>query len=429
MINAIDSEYPKYPIRKDNYYELFGFIPLSKPSKTEIEEAYKERFEYWRGISAPDKIEDKTTALTAISTARNILLRESTKSKYDEGLKETQLGKLGDIIEAAVDNNELSLEQRIHKKGRELGLTLAEVNNCIDKVLQQRPIKRVAIKPKIFISHAWEDKPLVQNLENNLRLAGVEVWVDHSGIQGGENLPILISNALEWCNVLLLVFSEAASKSRWVNLEWTSALFLDKRIIPCVLDSSSLPGILASKVYIDFRDFQNGLKKLLTALKTQTLPDMEQARLSRESLENHYAEVSQNKKNGILNLLNGNYQIAAELIKKSLALDPDDTFLNVILGVSLSNGKSLRELNNWSLAKEIHRHFSLAYDNPQTRSFATVALVALKTDYFKYNSVDDSSPFLHELLPKLPALSISSQEKDIILKLNMSEKAHAEIGF
>ncbi len=50
-------------------------------------------------------------------------------------------------------------------------------------------------KPRIFISHAWEDKPLVRRLEAELQAAGAEVWVDHVGIRGGDNLPERISEA------------------------------------------------------------------------------------------------------------------------------------------------------------------------------------------------------------------------------------------
>jgi hypothetical protein len=34
--------------------------------------------------------------------------------------------------------------------------------------------------PRIFISHAWEDKTLVRRLEKALADAGAEVWVDHA---------------------------------------------------------------------------------------------------------------------------------------------------------------------------------------------------------------------------------------------------------
>jgi len=56
-------------------------------------------------------------------------------------------------------------------------------------------------------------------LENALREAGAEVWVDHTGIRGGDNLPKQINDALDWCNTLVLVWSKAAKASHWVELD------------------------------------------------------------------------------------------------------------------------------------------------------------------------------------------------------------------
>ncbi|MGH7454917.1 MAG: toll/interleukin-1 receptor domain-containing protein [bacterium] len=127
--------------------------------------------------------------------------------------------------------------------------------------------------PRVFISHAWEDKPLVRRLETELQAAGAEVWVDHSGIRGGDNLPGRISEALKWCNMLLLVWSEAASKSHWVEIEWTNAIALRKAIIPCRMSTVPLPPILSHLAYVDFRnDINLGIAKLLHGLKlTQPL--------------------------------------------------------------------------------------------------------------------------------------------------------------
>jgi len=122
-------------------------------------------------------------------------------------------------------------------------------------------------KPRIFISHAWEDKQVVLRLEAELTAAGAEVWVDHVGIRGGDNLPERISDALEWCDTLLLLWSEAARDSYWVDLEWTNALSLKKLIIPCQLSSTGLPAILARIVHLDFRNFELGIDQLLHALK------------------------------------------------------------------------------------------------------------------------------------------------------------------
>jgi hypothetical protein len=121
--------------------------------------------------------------------------------------------------------------------------------------------------PRIFISSTWEDKALARRLEAELMAAGAEVWSDQSGIRLGESFPKQINAALEWCNVLLLIWSEAASKSHWVNLEWESAIHLQKRIIPCLLDNSPLPLILTRFVYMDFRNIDQGITQLLHALK------------------------------------------------------------------------------------------------------------------------------------------------------------------
>ncbi|NUO80080.1 TIR domain-containing protein [candidate division KSB1 bacterium] len=122
-------------------------------------------------------------------------------------------------------------------------------------------------QPKIFISHAWQDKPLVRRLEKELQAAGAEVWVDHEGIRGGDNLPERISDALKWCNTLLLLWSKAASTSDWVEMEWSNAVSLKKAIIPCRLDNTELPAILAHKAWVGFSDVETGLAQLLQALR------------------------------------------------------------------------------------------------------------------------------------------------------------------
>jgi len=120
--------------------------------------------------------------------------------------------------------------------------------------------------PRLFISHAWEDKTLVQRLEARLMATGAEIWVDHSEIRVGDNLPIRISKALEWCNTLLLLWSDAASRSQWVEREWASAFSSEKVIIPCLLDNTQLPGLLKSNVCLDFRNIEQGVVQLLEAL-------------------------------------------------------------------------------------------------------------------------------------------------------------------
>ncbi len=125
------------------------------------------------------------------------------------------------------------------------------------------------VPSKIFISHAWEDKALVRRLEDELKAAGAEVWVDHSGVRGGDNLPKRISDALEWCDTVLLIWSEAAKQSHWVELEWTNGISLKKTIIPCLLSQVQLPGMLVNRLYVDFRNLDQGLAGLLRTLQLE----------------------------------------------------------------------------------------------------------------------------------------------------------------
>jgi len=127
--------------------------------------------------------------------------------------------------------------------------------------------------PRVFISHTWEekDKTLTHILENALSAAGAEVWVDHAGIRGGDNLPKQINDALDWCNTLVLVWSKAAKASHWVELEWSNAISLQKRIIPCPHDGTPIPPILAHKAYVNFANEAEGLRQLLAALQLQSL--------------------------------------------------------------------------------------------------------------------------------------------------------------
>jgi hypothetical protein len=126
--------------------------------------------------------------------------------------------------------------------------------------------------PKIFISHSWDNKPLVRRLEAKLKATGAEVWVDHAGVRGGDNLPKEISEALTWCNTVVLVWSQSAAQSHWVELEWTNAIALRKLVIPCRLDKTTLPALLSNLLYLDFTEIEKGITQLREAVQLAQKP-------------------------------------------------------------------------------------------------------------------------------------------------------------
>jgi hypothetical protein len=123
--------------------------------------------------------------------------------------------------------------------------------------------------PKVFISHSWEDKAIARKIAENLRRDEAEVWIDYARIEGGDSLPKVIGQAIQWCDTLILVWSTSAVDSYFVALEWECALTNQKRIIPCIIDEAELPFILTSKLFINFRDFGTGYPALVRALKLQ----------------------------------------------------------------------------------------------------------------------------------------------------------------
>jgi len=156
---------------------------------------------------------------------------------------------------------------------------------------------------KVFISHSWEDNEIARKLAEELKSVGVEIWIDYTRIKGGDNLPVRISEALKWCDTLLLVWSKSAASSYYVNLEWENALDQRKIIVPCVTDDTKRPAILRGLLYIDFRDFKKGLSELFKAFDLNLLEKRHPEEIADQGMP-AVLEYSKVKAKGIKQVLN-----------------------------------------------------------------------------------------------------------------------------
>jgi len=120
--------------------------------------------------------------------------------------------------------------------------------------------------PKVFISYAWKNQTTARQLQRDLQRDGIEVFVDYEKIAAGDSLPARISAALDWCDILILLWSQEAAQSYWVAQEWESAFQLQKRIIPCVLENATLPALLRNRLYLDFSSYADGYWQLCRTL-------------------------------------------------------------------------------------------------------------------------------------------------------------------
>jgi hypothetical protein len=110
----------------------------------------------------------------------------------------------------------------------------------------------------VFLSHSSADKPVVRELAERLRAAGLRVWFDEWNIRPGDHIPTEIDEGLEHSSVLLFCMSAQAFGSDWALLESHTAVFRDplnrdRRFLTLRLDDAPIKPMLRSIAYLDWR--------------------------------------------------------------------------------------------------------------------------------------------------------------------------------
>lgn len=122
----------------------------------------------------------------------------------------------------------------------------------------------------IFISHSSEDNAFVAYLDAALEAEGFSTWVDYERIKAGERWPQAIEDALTGSMAVVVVMSQAARSSEWVERETLLAQKLEKPLFIALIDDSRLPLYLINRQYTDFSDkerHQQAVYELADALR------------------------------------------------------------------------------------------------------------------------------------------------------------------
>ena len=127
---------------------------------------------------------------------------------------------------------------------------------------------------KIFLSHNYADKPVVEQVA--IRLAQIfgesAVFYDSWSIQPGDGIIDQMNKGLEAPEFVFFFVSSNSLASPMVKLEWQNALFLatrgKTRVIPVRLDGSSMPPLLTQTLYIDM--YSAGLEAAITQIVNVT---------------------------------------------------------------------------------------------------------------------------------------------------------------
>lgn len=146
----------------------------------------------------------------------------------------------------------------------------------------------------MFLSYRSVNRSWVLNLYDVLRQQGFSVFIDQCELKAGDALMLRLQNALEASQSGIIVWSAKTADSTWVSREYQvlEAMATDKagfQFVPIKLDSSKLPPMLKTRIYLDFSSYPDGpnggdLLRLLHALVDKPL-SAEAARFAEEQDE------------------------------------------------------------------------------------------------------------------------------------------------
>ena len=106
---------------------------------------------------------------------------------------------------------------------------------------------------RLFVSYSHLDDQLIQPITAILRATGADVFRDKEGIAPGDKWQIVIQDALDTADGIIVFWSVNSSKSLEVKSEYEKEIAVGKVVIPVLLDDTPLDPQLSQYQYIDFR--------------------------------------------------------------------------------------------------------------------------------------------------------------------------------
>lgn len=131
------------------------------------------------------------------------------------------------------------------------------------------------MSPKVFISHASEDKPrFVTAFATKLRENGVDAWLDRWEMLPGDSLvDKIFDEGLKDAQAVIIVLSNFSVTKPWVyeelNASMVARISKGTKIIPIVIDDCDVPEALKSTLWERVQDpdsFEEPLRRILAAI-------------------------------------------------------------------------------------------------------------------------------------------------------------------
>jgi TIR domain len=127
---------------------------------------------------------------------------------------------------------------------------------------------------RVFVSHGGADSEKALAVARELESRGLQVDVDRDQLRTGDTFLKFMETALSACDYCLLLWSEAAARGKWVEVEWQAALYRTieesrRFLLVGRLEAYTLPALLAPRLYTDlFPEIFPGLDSILSLWKS-----------------------------------------------------------------------------------------------------------------------------------------------------------------
>lgn len=130
----------------------------------------------------------------------------------------------------------------------------------------------IVLSNTIFISHSNRDLESALRLAEDLKRAGLAVWLDEWEISVGDPIVQKIQKGISDAAYVAVWLTEASVASGWVGTEWQTKYEEEVTrgsvtVLPLLAEDCELPSFLKGKRYADFRaSYATGLASLLNVV-------------------------------------------------------------------------------------------------------------------------------------------------------------------
>lgn len=119
------------------------------------------------------------------------------------------------------------------------------------------------MNPKIFVSHASEDKDrFVLKFAERLRAHGIDAWLDKWEMYPGDSLvDKIFEEGIKNAQAIIIVVSKHSVTKRWVREELNAGVVKKinegSQLIPVIIDNCEVPEALAATLWAKIHDLAN----------------------------------------------------------------------------------------------------------------------------------------------------------------------------